>query len=102
MRTDSRLMWVAWHVQLRDKLLQKKKDSESETKCLLNAFKYFNLSGSNLVDLRGKSRWRVNIRVRVQIIRHLKTCTTDVYLQNECAHVGLSVHAPVDNVFRLC
>ena len=24
-----------------------------------------------------------------------KTCTTDVYLQNECAHVGLSVHAPV-------
>ena len=53
-RTDSWLMWLAWHVQLRDKLLQKKKDSESETKCLLNAFKYFNLSGSNLVDLRGK------------------------------------------------
>ena len=24
-----------------------------------------------------------------------KTCTTDIYLQNECAHVGLSVHAPV-------
>jgi|EP01047_Picozoa_sp_COSAG01_P058552 hypothetical protein len=26
-------------LQLRDKLLQKKKDTESETKCLLNAFK---------------------------------------------------------------
>ena len=35
------------------------------------------------------------IRVRVQLIRHFKTCTTDIYLQNECAHVGLSVHAPV-------
>ena len=22
-------------------------------------------------------------------------CTTDIHLQNECAHVGLSVHAPV-------
>ena len=36
---------------------------------------------------------RFLIRVRVQI-RHFKTCTTDIYLQNECAHVGLSVHAP--------
>ena len=34
------------------------------------------------------------LRVRVQIIRHFKTCMTDIYLQNECAHVGLSVHAP--------
>ena len=36
------------------------------------------------------------VRVRVRLIRHFKTCTTDIYLQNECAHVGLSVHAPVD------
>eukprot|EP01048_Picozoa_sp_COSAG05_P019806 COSAG05_NODE_3204_length_2245_cov_3.080615_3_plen_191_part_00 len=35
------------------------------------------------------------LRVRVQLIRHVKTCTTDIYLHNECAHVGLSVHAPV-------
>ena len=41
------------------------------------------------------SRGEHIIRVRVQIIRHFKTCTTDIYLQNECAHVGLSVHAPV-------
>ena len=33
-------------------------------------------------------------RVRVQLIRHFKTCTTDIYLQNDCAYVGLSVHAP--------
>ena len=25
---------------------------------------------------------------RVLLIRHFKTCTTDIYLQNECAHVG--------------
>jgi len=43
-------------LQLRDKLLQKKKDTESETKCLLNAFKYFNLSGSNLVDIKAFTR----------------------------------------------
>ena len=24
----------------------------------------------------------------------LKTCTTEIYIQNECAHVGLSIHAP--------
>ena len=24
-----------------------------------------------------------------------KTCTTDIYLQNDCAHIGLSIHAPV-------
>ena len=36
--------------------------------------------------------------MRVQLIRHFKTCTTDSYLQNECAHVGLSVHAPVRRV----
>ena len=35
------------------------------------------------------------VSMRVQIIRHCKTCMTDIYLQNECAHVGLSVHAPV-------
>ena len=28
----------------------------------------------------------------------LKTCTTDIYLQNDCAHVGLSVHAPVETL----
>ena len=38
------------------------------------------------------------LRVRVQIIRHVKTCMTDIYLQNECAHVGLSVHAPVGGI----
>ena len=36
-----------------------------------------------------------NIRVRLQLIRHFKTCTTDIYLHNECAHVGLSIDAPV-------
>ena len=35
-----------------------------------------------------------DIRVRVQLLRHFKTCTTDIELQNECAHVGLSVHVP--------
>ena len=36
------------------------------------------------------------VRVRVQLtIRIFKTCTTEIYLQTECAHVGLSVHAPV-------
>ena len=29
------------------------------------------------------------IRVRVQLIRDFKTCTTDMYLQTECAHFGL-------------
>ena len=28
-----------------------------------------------------------------------KTCTTDIYLHNECAHVGLSVHAPGDKAW---
>ena len=38
----------------------------------------------------------LHLRVRVQlIIRHLKTCTTDIYIHNDCAHVGLSIHAPV-------
>ena len=37
----------------------------------------------------------VVVRVRVQIIRHFKACTTDIYLHNDCAHVGSSVHAPV-------
>ena len=37
----------------------------------------------------------LQLRVRVQLIRHSKTCTTDIYIQNECAHVGLSIHAPV-------
>ena len=27
------------------------------------------------------------IRLRVQFIRHFQTCTTDMYIQNECAHV---------------
>ena len=35
------------------------------------------------------------VRVRVQLIRTFKTCTTDIYLRNECAHVGLSIHAPL-------
>ena len=38
----------------------------------------------------------LEIRVRVQLIRHFKPCTTDIFLHNECAHVGLSIHAPVD------
>ena len=38
----------------------------------------------------------VLVRVRVQLIRHLKTCTTDIFLHHECAHGRLSVHAPVD------
>ena len=38
---------------------------------------------------------KVDVRVRLQLIRHFKTCTTDIYLHNECAHVGLSIHAPV-------
>ena len=33
--------------------------------------------------------------MRVQLIRHFETCTTDIYIHNECAHVGLSVRAPV-------
>ena len=33
--------------------------------------------------------------MRVELIGHFKICMTDIYLQNECAHVGLSVHAPV-------
>ena len=38
----------------------------------------------------------VCVRLRVHLIRHCnKACTTDVYLHHECAHVGLSVHAPV-------
>ena len=28
-----------------------------------------------------------NLRVRLQLIRHVETCTTDIYLHNECAHV---------------
>ena len=36
-----------------------------------------------------------NIRVRLQIIQHFKTCTTEIYLQNECAHGRLSIPAPV-------
>ena len=53
--------------------------------------------GSTLADLR-----LVDVRVRVQIIRHFKTCKTDIYLQNECAHVGLSVHAPVHELGLTC
>ena len=30
------------------------------------------------------------IQLPLQLIRHFNTCTTDIYLQNECAHVGLS------------
>ena len=37
-----------------------------------------------------------HLRVRVQLIRHLKTCTTDIYLNNDCAHVGSSIHAPIE------
>ena len=33
--------------------------------------------------------------MRVQLIRYFKTFTTDIYIQNDCAHVGLSVHVPV-------
>ena len=36
-----------------------------------------------------------HVRVRVQLIRHFEPCTTDIYLHNDCAHVGLIVHAPV-------
>eukprot|EP01048_Picozoa_sp_COSAG05_P007394 COSAG05_NODE_520_length_9047_cov_2.500224_10_plen_104_part_00 len=36
------------------------------------------------------------VRVRVQLIRHSKTCMTEIQLHNECAHVGLSIHAPVE------
>ena len=32
--------------------------------------------------------------VCLPLIRHVKTCTTDIYLHNECAHVGLSIDAP--------
>ena len=38
------------------------------------------------------------VRVRLQLIRHVKTCTTDIYLHNERAHVGLSTHAPVCSI----
>ena len=37
----------------------------------------------------------IAVWVRVQLIRHFKTCTTDIYLHIECEHVGLSIHAPV-------
>ena len=37
----------------------------------------------------------MDVRVRLQLIRHFKTCTTEIYLHNECAHVGLSIDAPV-------
>ena len=47
---------------------------------------------------RSPSSSTLRIRVRVQLIGHLKTCTTDIYIKNECAHVGLSIHAPVDIV----
>ena len=30
----------------------------------------------------------VSLRVRVQSIRHFKTCKTYIYLHNECAHFG--------------
>jgi len=39
-----------------------------------------------------------SVRVRLQLILHFKTCTTDIYLHNECAHVGLSIDAPVYDV----
>ena len=38
--------------QLRKKLMQKKKGSETESKALVKAFQYFNLSGNNMVDCR--------------------------------------------------
>ena len=38
--------------------------------------------------------------MRVQLIRHFKTCTTDIYLHKDCAHVGLIVHAPVLQAVR--
>ena len=34
------------------------------------------------------------IRARLQLIRHFKTRTNDIYLYNECAHVGLAIDAP--------
>jgi len=37
---------------LRQKLMQKKKGSETESKALVKAFQYFNLSGNNMVDCR--------------------------------------------------
>ena len=40
------------------------------------------------------------VQVRVQLIRQFKTCTTDIYLHNDCAHVELSVHAPVSCQLR--
>ena len=36
----------------RQKLMQKKKGSETESKALVKAFQYFNLSGNNMVDCR--------------------------------------------------
>ena len=53
-----------------------------------------NLCAAFLVHTRGEHT-ELTVRVRVQLIRHFKTCKTDIYLQNKCAHVGLSVHAPV-------
>ena len=53
-----------------------------------------NLCAAFLVHTRGEHT-KLTVRVRVQLIRHFKTCKTDIYLQNKCAHVGLSVHAPV-------
>ena len=38
--------------QLRDKLLQKKKERETEARCLVAAFRYFNTAGTNMVDSR--------------------------------------------------
>ena len=71
----------------------------------------FATSNAHVVTLR---RWRGHVTpsclilpgsldfqalgcVRVQLIRHFKTCTTDIYLQKDCAHVGLSVHAPASS-----
>ena len=35
------------------------------------------------------------VRLRVQFTRQLKPCTTEIYLQNDCAHGRLYGHAPV-------
>ena len=37
---------------LREKLLQKKKDRETEARCLLSAFRHFNFGDSNVADAR--------------------------------------------------
>ena len=57
----------------------------------------FNWNGvrARAIPVRVVHQLSLYIWVRLQLIRHVKTCTTDIYLHNECAHVGLSIDAPV-------